>query len=210
MKKGFTLIELIVLIGIIAIFASIVFGAFHRENGRVTFGPETAYACGFFSSCPSTPSDTEAVADTQKKLRTAVPLPQLTNSLERSNISRRLTTFDDPAKISYIYLVSYGRVMAFYTVKGKVTSGSKRLTNPDRVIDDCGSLINLDGGDSWGCTASVITVPSPELDGTYGSSADYIYFWTTDGTYVQWNGEYMLSDQALKLSTQPELVRTIK
>lgn len=165
------------------------------------------------ANSPSTPdpvTDTQTVSDTQKKLSAVVPLPVLTNSLERENISKRLTTFDDPAKISYVYLVNYGRVMAYYVVKGKITSGNKRLTNPKRAIDDCGNLINLDGGNGWGCASATITVDAPELDGTYGTSADYIYFWTTDGTYVQWSGDYMLTDQPMQLATQPDLVRTVK
>ena len=198
MKRGFSLIELLVVIAIVGILTAVIIQ-----------GGSKVEACGWFSSC-SGPSDTQTVADTQKKLQTAVPLPQLSNSLERQNIAKRLTTFDDPAKISYIYLTSYGKVMAFYTVKGKITSGNKRLTNPERAINDCGGLINPDGGEGWNCTNGTITVPSPELDGTYGSSAEYIYFWTTDGTYVQWNGEYMMADQPLQLTTQPELVRAVK
>lgn len=192
MKRAFTFIEFLVVFAIVGILAAVVLSSIHSSGGA------------------STPTDTQSVADNQHKLSTAVPLPQLSNSLERANISKRLTTFDDPAKISYIYLTSYGKVMAFYTVKGKVTSGTKRLTNPQRAIDDCGGLINLDGGDGWGCTSSTVTVDSPELDGTYGSSGNYIYFWTTDGTYVQWSGEYMLADQPLQLTTQPELVRAVK
>lgn len=201
-NKGFTLIEILVVIAIIGILLSVVLAIFGKTK--------QADACGWFSDCTSATSDTQKVADTQKALSVSVPLPTLSNSLERTNISKRLTTFDDPAKVSYIYLTSYGKVMAFYTVKGKVTSGNKRLTNPQRAINDCGTLINLDGGDSWNCTQNTITVDSPELDGTYGSSSSYIFFWTTDGTYVQWSGEYMLSDQPLKLSTTPELVRNIK
>lgn len=199
-NKGFTLIEVLVTIAIIGILIAIIMSATVSK----------ASACGWFSSCASTPSDTEKVASTQKALSNAVPLPTLSNSLERVNISKRLTTFDDPAKVSYIYLTSYGKVMAFYTIKGKVTSGSKRLTSTNRVIDDYGTLLNLNGGEGWNSGSTIINVDAPELDGTYGNSNPYIFFWTTDGTYVQWNGEYMLSDQPLKLTTQPELVREIK
>lgn len=167
----------------------------------------TVNACGFWSSC-NEGTTAQTVTDNQKKLEAAVPLPQLDNSLERANISKRLTLFSDPAKISYIYLTSYGKVMAFYTVKGKITSGSKRLTAQSVSVEDCGNIFLV--GHSTSCSGATGTVEQPELDGTYGSSAPYIFFWTTDGTYVQWNGEYMLADQPLKLSTQPELIRSIK
>ena len=134
----------------------------------------------------------QAVKDNQQKLAVAVPLPQLNNSLERINIKKRLETFDNPNKVSYIYLVNFGKVMAFYTIKGKITSGNKRLTS-DQTLNPC------DGGEyNQDCIMS-----APELDGTYGTSAPYIFFWTTEGVYVQWSGDYMLVDQPLKLTTQP-------
>lgn len=164
-----------------------------------------ALACGgwFDSACDSASGQAQTqqqtVADTLSKLIAQTPAPQLDNSLERQNISKRLTTFSDPAKISYIYLVSYGRVMAYYVVKGKITSGNKRLTPNSQVVET--PCCN---------TPYTQVVDSPELDGTYGSSAPYIFFWTTDGTYVQWSGDYMLTDQPMQLATQPDIVRNVK
>lgn len=189
-------------VAIIGILAAVVLSVHRDSNGRVSFSTPKAEACGFFTSCDTSTNqkaaEQESVSATLARLLKAQPAPQLQDSLERANISKRLTTFSDPAKISYIYLTSYGKVMAFYTVKGKITSGSKRLTSPDQLVDN-----------GYSSDARYV-VQAPELDGTYGSSSDYIYFWTTDGTYVQWNGEYMLADQPLQLTTQPELVRSVK
>lgn len=172
------------------------------------FGASKVFACGgwFESACDTA---TQTVSNNQKKMETAVPLPQLQSSLERQNISKRLQLFSDETKVSYIYLISYGKVMAFYTVKGKITSGSKRLTSSQLLVDSCGNLIQPGVDQPCGTTAGT-AVSAPELDGTFGDSSPYIFFWTTDGTYVQWNGEYMMADQPLQLSTQPELVRTVK
>ena len=41
-------------------------------------------------------------------------------------------------------------------------------------------------------------------------NTDGIFFFTTEGAYVEWKGDYMMSDQPLKLTTTPELVREIK
>lgn len=145
------------------------------------------------------PKEQTQVQNNQDKLVNAVPIPELNNSLERANISKRLKAFDDPNKVSYIYLVSFGRVMSFYTIKGKVTSSTKRLTSNQKQVED--ASFNEKGN---------LVMEAPSLDGTYGASDNYIFFWTTDGVYVQWSGEYMEVDQPLKLSTQPELVREIK
>lgn len=163
-----------------------------------------ANACWFCTETTSTATDLQRneqdiVSSTVDRLTQAVPAPQLTSSLERKNIKKRLEIFSNESKVSYIYLINYGRIMAFYTIKGKVTSGSKRLTSSQRKISiDCGQYCNE------------TLAESPELDGTYGSSNPYIFFWTTDGTYVQWSGDYMLVDQPLQLTSQPELVRQVK
>jgi len=50
-----------------------------------------------------------------------------------------------------------------------------------------------------------VIVDSPQLDGSYGTNGDGIFFFTTEGAYVEWNGEYMVSDFPLKMSTTPAL-----
>lgn len=147
--------------------------------------------------------------DTQKRLLQAVPVPNnITTSQERKNLVRRLETFNDENKISYIYLVSYGKVMAFYTVKGKVSSASSYLTTSEQLVDANGNQCTKEDEDGYGGTCYI--VESPDLDGSYGTNGDAIFFFTTEDAYVEWKGEYMVSDQPLKLSTQPELIREIK
>lgn len=151
----------------------------------------------------------QATEDTQKRLLQAVPVPSnITTSQERKNLVRRLQTFNDENKISFIYLVSYGKVMAFYTVKGKVSSVSSYLTTSEQLVDANGNQCDKSDEDSYG--GSCYIVESPDLDGSYGTNGDAIFFFTTEDAYVEWKGEYMVSDQPLKLSTQPELIREIK
>ena len=126
----------------------------------------------------------------QRRLMSQTDIPVLDKSLERINIKKRLELFEDENKVSYIYLISHGKVMAFYPMKGKVTSGSKRLTTNQKST-------------TYG------VMESPSLDGAYGSSDMYVFFWTTDGTYIQWNGQYMLCDKPLKLRTPPEITMEI-
>lgn len=141
----------------------------------------------------------------QRKHMIATPPPVLENSVERANLIARLTTFNNPDKMSYIYLTSFGKVMAFYTIKGKVSSVNSMLTTTVQMVDWMGRQCS-----SRDSSYTCYPVPSPDLDGSYGSNGDAIFFFTTEGAYVEWNGEYMLADQPLKMSTQPELIREIK
>lgn len=135
-----------------------------------------------------------ATVNNQARLFQTQPPPALNWSLERDNISKRTTLWNNPNKVSYIYLINYGKVMAFYTIKGKVSSVNSQITNSEQIV--------------WTRNGSVV-LPSPSEDGSYGANGDAVFFFTTEGAYVEWRGDYMLADQPLKLSTQPELVRLI-
>jgi hypothetical protein len=147
-----------------------------------------------------------ATEETQRRLMEAVPLPQLTTSAERKNIVKRLETWDDENKIGYVYLLSHGKVMAFYPIKGKVSSLNSYLTPATSLVDWKGRPCA-----AWSASATCYEVEMPDLDGAYGSNdANGIFFFTTEGAYVEWRGDYMFVDQPLKLTTPPELVREIK
>jgi len=140
----------------------------------------------------------------QARLLEQSPPPALDRSLERENLIRRLELLNDENKIFYIYLVSYGKVMAEYTAKGKVSSVNSKLTTQEQVI-------KTPYYDSYNGAAGNLglVVESPDLDGSYGTNGDGIFFFTSDGAYVEWAGEYMVSDFPLTLTTPPELIRNI-
>lgn len=139
----------------------------------------------------------QAATESQQEIHLKdTPIPKLLTSQERKNLIKRLERFNTQSKVSYIYLVNYGKVMAFYTVKGKVSSVNSLLTTPDQIVWD---------GVSGGPWASHV-LASPDIDGSYGSNGQAIFFFTTDDTYVEWAGDYMLCDKPLKLSTPPTMV----
>jgi hypothetical protein len=146
----------------------------------------------------STFKEMEETERNHKRLAAAIPPPVLGTSLERKNLVARLERLNQTHMVSYIYLVSYGKVMAFYTVAGKVSSLNSLLTTPEQIVRVCGGDV---------CSAEVI--PSPDFDGSYGKNADGIFFFTTDGAYVEWGGEYLWADKPLKITTPPELVYDI-
>lgn len=155
------------------------------------------FGCGTPGVSTTTQKQEQATTEAQQVIHLkSVPPPRLSASLERMNLVKRLERFNDPSKVSYIYLVNFGKVMAFYTMKGKVSSVNSLLTTPDQIK----SFSHAQGGDHS------VVVASPDLDGSYGSNGDAIFFFTTDDTYVEWQGDYMLCDKPLKLSTPPSLI----
>lgn len=139
----------------------------------------------------------------QAHLDKVQPAPMLQYSLERANLIRRLKLWNNPNRVSYIYLLSaMGQVMAFYAIKGKISSVNSHLSDPTQIVGDPQSNNN-------GSMPS-LQVPSPSHDGSYGSNGNGIFFFTTSGIYVEWNGTYLLSTQPLNLTTQPILTMPVK
>lgn len=169
--------------------------------GIIGFGKLKGTNSGWFDNYEDRTQykEVEITEQNQKKMLEAVPVPSISTSQERKNLVKRLERFNTENKISYIYLVNYGKVMAFYTVKGKVSSVNSLLTTPDQLVDDPHG--SYDSGSR--------IVSSPDIDGSYGSNGDAIFFFTSDDIYVEWMGDYMLADEPLQLSTPPELVRNI-
>ena len=146
-------------------------------------------------------ADQQLTATEFARLSNAVPAEPVVYPLEREQLNRRNQTWSDPNKISYIYLISYGKIMAQYTLKGKVSSVDSRLTCTDQLVDD--------GDGKYEGRSNIHTVSSPALDGSYGTNGGGIFFFTTDGVYVEWNDSYMLCDAPLTLSQPPELVLNV-
>lgn len=111
---------------------------------------------------------------------------------EIDNIAHRLKLTADPGKIGFILLLNQaGQPIMYEGVKGKITSGGKRLTPPDRYT-------------SQGTNGSIRQAASDE--GTWGTSAPYIFYWNTDGVYRQWDGGYLYSDQPIRTRVEPLVI----
>lgn len=125
---------------------------------------------------------------------------------EQRNIKDRLENDNKPGSIKHLYVISAysGQVIIYSTVKGKVTSGGKRLT-PTTITDiystsaGTGFPIKISGGTAY--TQEVL-----QDDGTYGSSMDYLYWTDQNGNYHQ---HYVTGGQILHVSSAPILVKSI-
>ena len=151
--------------------------------------------CGEFKPS-STDIEQKATEENQMRLVAAIPPPKLQTSLERKNLVERLERINAENMTGCIYLINYGTVMAFYPVRGKVTSLNAYLSGDEKVESKHQNYY--------------IPVESPDFDGAYGKNSDGIFFFTADSNaYVEWHGDYLWSDQCLKLNQQPLMIRQV-
>lgn len=133
-------------------------------------------------------------ADYMSRVLAKRPYPQtkVQDSIERRNLTEKLLRFNDVNKIAYVTLLSdYGTVIATYTIQGKVSSNQSSLTSPVQ---------------NWSRDAQVV---SPGDDGSYGENEQGIFFFTTGGVLVQWNGKYLLTDAPQQVVSAPVVTYNI-
>lgn len=156
-----------------------------------------------FASCDDVPSygtknDISTTQTVVNNLVSSQPTPQdLDYSLERYNLIRRAYWVNGqrekaislPCQITkplgYIVLFSNsGATIGRFIVDGKVSSLNSYLT-PNMVQNHCheGS-----GGEH------IIETELPDIDGSYGTNVDGIFFFTTDNKYIEWRGDFLYSD----------------
>jgi len=130
----------------------------------------------------------------QYNLNKVQPPPRVQWSLERDNLIKRLNLWNNPNKISYIYLLSdAGSIIGYFPIKGKVSSVNSKLTTTSQLVYADASYEDNSSG----------VVESADIDGSYGTNGDSVFFYLTDGTYMEWNGKYFLSDRPVKLAIKP-------
>lgn len=157
----------------------------------------TAFA---FTGCHNEPNQTKTdIKNTQNVVNELVnnqPTPtDLNYSLERYNLIRRAYWVNGQREkamalpcaierpLGYIVLFSSsGAVVQRFVVDGKVSSLNSFLT-PNMVQD-------------WKSSSSSVIFETelPDIDGSYGENVSGIFFFTTDGKYVEWTGDFLYSD----------------
>lgn len=151
---------------------------------------------------PATPVSSSGAS----KVNIQVPKNMNGHTIEQENIAERIKQDNAPGSIKHLYVISAysGQVIIYSTVRGKVTSGSKRLT-PQTVHSGYNGAgmygIPIDIGGQTHYTGEVLGD-----DGTYGSSGDYLYWWDTKGELHQ---HYISGGQIVHISTQPLAVKGI-
>jgi len=99
-------------------------------------------------------------------------------SMDRYLLDQRLNRFNDPNKMSYLYVFTPSGPIVQFTIMGKVASTSKRLTMPVQKYKlDKGPHYEQDLG------------PAPDEMGVYGSSSGSAKVgMTTIGSLVEFGG----------------------
>lgn len=157
------------------------------------------------SGCASpTDKDIQKQIDVGHKLSQNQPTPtDIEYSLERYNLIRRAywvngmrdKAMNLPCSITkplgYIVLFTEsGNVIGTFTVDGKVSALTSYLT-PSYWYDGVYGDYNNDGTGSW----TWEQIELPDVDGSYGYNDSFgIFFFTTDGKYIEWTGTYLYSD----------------
>ena len=148
----------------------------------------------------STITEMEQTETNHQRLARAIPPPQLNDSQERRNLVRRLQLVNDPNRISFIYLLSANGNIVFYSsVRGKVSSLNSMLTTSQQVV-----TTPMPVG-----TYTQNVIESPDFDGTYGENPHGVFWFTEDGTYMEWNGTYFISDRPTRLTQDPIMVMQV-
>lgn len=170
-------------------------------------------AMTFLTGCaPVEYSDSGSKADVQNTMETASTLQEnqptptdLDYSLERYNLIRRAYWVNGQREkaasvicqvekpLGYIVLFTdSGSTVGRFVVDGKVSSLNSYLT-PDSEYYE--KDMDWSNGDS---TMRGVDRYSnkwlADVDGSYGSNDNGIFFFTPDGKYVEWTGTYLYSD----------------
>ncbi len=128
------------------------------------------------------------------------------NSLERQNLIDRYKYLNDRNNVHHVYLMSHdGKVVSYYTAQGKVSSVNSKLTNDRQLVKVPNAEYDEANGAAGPSGPNWKLVESPQMDGSYGSNGDAIFFFTTDGHYVEWNGLYVVSEEPKNIQTSVTL-----
>lgn len=158
------------------------------------------------STAQKTSQDTKNAISAGANIIENQPAPtDLDYSLERYNIIRRAYWVNGQREkanslqcevekpLGYIVLFSEaGAVVGNFIVDGKVSSLNSYLFPAQTDYDWSGDTIGSDYGAS--SSSSVYTVENPGIDGAYGQNVTGIFFFTTDGKYIEWTGDFLYSD----------------
>lgn len=148
-------------------------------RGIIAASIAVAIAGGGTVACTS---DAQKSYDARQKSQQQTTLK---DSIALDNLKKKRDRENDPNKVRYLYLMSFGKPVGYYVTKGNITSNASQIAPEEEVVKSF-------GGDGY-------VVDSAQDDGTYGNGDPGVFFFTADGTMVVTSLDYIQSDQPLKI-----------
>lgn len=122
------------------------------------------------------------------KATTAVHTDANGRTIEQENIIERLRRDNLPGSVKHLYVISSytGDVLQYSTVKGKVTSGNKRLS--PKTVNNSVGLSGASGFTNTVLLNGTTYYTDEVLDdgGAYGESGNYLFWFDAQGNYNQY------------------------
>ncbi len=133
------------------------------------------------------PEPQQAVSDSGvQKASVKVQTDANGHTVEQSNYMERVKRDNETGSLKHLYIISSysGDVLEYSTVKGKVTSGGKRLSpgtvnGYNQQLSVSNNYVTLNGN-------NYITDEVVDEYGMYGSSSPYFYWFDAQGNYHQY------------------------
>lgn len=127
------------------------------------------------------------------------PIPVLNDSSDAHNQRQFVIETSDPNKIQYLELLGFdGTPIAHFTIKGQVSAMDTSETNPSQNICSSG------GDENNGYTCGTVGLAEP--NGIYGGADAGHFAFTTSGALIEWQGDFITSDQPFNIKTPVKLV----
>lgn len=125
---------------------------------------------------------------------------------ELQNIVRYVNETTTPGLVGYITLLTLGRPIAYYAVKGPITDCARELTP---MTHPASAYIAIDNSQTYNTTDYSYTADSPNDEGTYGGNEHCHFFYTESGVLIRWTGEFLYSDAPIRLNEKPLVIQEV-
>ncbi len=197
----------LILFAIAAMVAIAGCGAGQPSNSGESLAEDTGQNVTNVQTGESYHYEVKLTEKNQNNLVRAQPPQMMENSLERQNLIKRYDYLNDRNNVHHVYLMDEGQVVSYRVAQGKVSSVNSKLTNNKQIVKVEGA--RFDGGNGAGGAngANYKTVESPQMDGSYGTNGDAIFFFTTSGEYVESSLDYVVSEEPLNIQDEVILKR---
>lgn len=171
----FVLSALVFVIALAVVLAGCGIEGIKTTTGDAQDIVNTRIAADTLQGNQSTPTDLEYSLERYNLIRRAYWV-----NGQREKANSLICEIEKP--LGYIVLFAGNATVGSFVVDGKVSSLNSYLT-PDSEYYECS------GGEY-----RAINKWLPDVDGSYGENDSGIFFFTPDGKYIEWSGEYLYSD----------------